>query len=200
MLAPMEILLASSNAHKLAEIRALFPCVDVRAPAEAGVSAEVEEDCETFLENAMKKARTLASRSGLPILADDSGICVDALGGRPGIRSARYGSEDGRPLSSEERNALLLGEMDAVEDRSCRFVCALVLLFPDGRLIAVQEAMEGSLLRAPRGRGGFGYDPVVFFPPLGKSVAELSEDEKNAHSHRGRAVARLRAALAALDG
>ncbi len=128
----------------------------------------------------------------MPSLADDSGLSVRALGGGPGVRSARYGSPDGiRKLDTAERNALLLAAMEREEDRACAFVCCLVLLLPEDRFFVVQETCPGILLRSPRGEGGFGYDPVVFLPELGKSVAELTAGEKNMVSHRGRAAGRL---------
>jgi XTP/dITP diphosphohydrolase len=198
MIRGMEILVASRNAHKLSEMRSLFPGRDLVSPEEAGIGAEAEEDGESFLDNALKKARALKAFYPGPVLADDSGLCVDALGGEPGIRSARYGSEGGAKLDSAARNGLLLSAMEGFGERSCRFVCSLVLLLSEHRFIAIEETMEGLLLREPRGRGGFGYDPVVFFPPLGKSVAELTEEEKNLHSHRGKAARRLMAAMDAL--
>lgn len=132
-----------------------------------------------------------------PVLADDSGLCVDALDGRPGVLSARYGSsQSGRLLESAERNALLLAEMAGFADRTCRFVCCLSLVLGPARLYVIQETCEGELLLEARGHGGFGYDPVVFLPALGKSVAELGMDEKNQVSHRGRAIQRMAVLLA----
>ena len=148
----------------------------------------------------MKKALTLHRLLGRPVLADDSGLSISAMGGAPGIYSARYGSEDGkRKLGAAERNAYLLKNMEAFDDRACAFVCCLVLVLSEERIFIVQETCSGELLRAPRGEGGFGYDPVVFLPSLGKSVAELSVEEKNRLSHRGRACARMAKILADLE-
>jgi XTP/dITP diphosphohydrolase len=197
----MEIIVATGNAHKLGELADLFPGHALKRPADLGLPGfDVEENGSTFLENALIKAQALRGLVGRPVLADDSGLAVRALGGAPGIRSARYGSEDGRrKIASEERNALLLGEMEGKADRACAFVCCLVFAFSDERFYIVQETLEGELLCAPRGQGGFGYDPVVFVPSLRKSVAELSAAEKNAVSHRGRAARRMAAIIADLE-
>jgi XTP/dITP diphosphohydrolase len=192
--------------------------VTVMIPAEAGIPFDPEETGATFLENALLKACALyrlltecgAEESGgnapvviaggnVPVvIADDSGLCVDALDGRPGIRSARYGAgcgaENGKKLEPFERNALLLRELGDRANRKARFVCAMVLLLSPGRFYAVQETLEGELIREPRGAGGFGYDPILYLPEKNLTVAELSEAEKNSMSHRGkaaRAIARL---------
>ncbi len=187
----MRILFASGNTHKRKEIAQLFPGREIFLPKELGIPFEVEEDGSSFLENAMKKA--LALRASWPgaILADDSGICVDALGGEPGIRSARFGAMDGVELGSRERNALLLERMRGKEERSCAFVCCMVLLLSERRFFVAQESFEGQLLEAPRGEGGFGYDPVVWISQENRSVAELSDEEKNRISHRGKAAKRI---------
>lgn len=194
---PMRMLFASGNVHKRKEIAQLFPGHDIVLPKDLGLPFVVEEDGDTFLANAMKKAVALQSAWPGAILADDSGICVDALGGAPGILSARYGSEDGVELSSRERNALLLSAMRGKSERGCAFVCCMVLLFSDRRFLVAQESLEGRLLESPRGEAGFGYDPLVWVEELNRSVAELSDWEKNAISHRGKAARRI---LAMLDG
>jgi len=205
----MELFVATNNAHKLVELGPALPGHVLKAPSEAGiVGFDVEEDGSSYLENAAKKALALYRLVGRPSLADDSGLSVRALGGAPGILSARYGARtagegEARPgslilLEAAERNDFLLGNMAAMEDRHCAFVCCLVLVLDEERIFAVQESCPGLLLREPRGRGGFGYDPVVFLPQLGKSVAELSLDEKNRLSHRGRACARMAVLLADL--
>lgn len=196
----MDLLIATGNAHKLAELSSLFPGHRLYAPADAGLPGfDVVEDGSTYFENSLKKALALHRATGRPALADDSGLAVRAMGGGPGVRSARYGQEPGGPLlQAPERNARLLREMEGVRDRACAFVCCLVLVLSEERIFSVQETLEGELLEAPRGVGGFGYDPVVFLPALGRSVAELSEAEKNALSHRGRAARRLAAVLADL--
>ena len=189
----MELLVATGNAHKLVELEPLFPGHLLKRPAELGYPAfDVEENGTTYSENALIKARALYALTGRPSLADDSGLAVHALGGAPGVLSARYGSEDGRrKLDSAERNALLLKNCEGFEDRRCAFVCALALILDEERIFIIQETCPGELLRAPRGEGGFGYDPIVFLPGLGKSVAELAQEEKNQVSHRGRAGRRM---------
>jgi len=206
----MEIFVATGNAHKLVELGPALPGHILRIPSEAGiVGFDVEEDGITFLENAVKKATALYRLVGKPALADDSGLSVRALGGAPGVLSARYGArEDTREgvpsgvfikLEAAERNDFLLANMASEEDRACAFVCCLVLVLSEERIFAVQETCPGVLLREPRGAGGFGYDPVVFLPELGKSVAELSVEEKNRLSHRGRACARMAGILKELE-
>jgi XTP/dITP diphosphohydrolase len=197
----MELIVATGNAHKLIELAELFPGHVLKTPADLGYpDFDVEEDGDTFLANAMKKAESLRSLVGRPVLADDSGLVVKALGGAPGVLSARYGSADGkRKLEADERNDFLLRNVEGAKDRSCAFVCCLVLALTDDRFFAVQESLEGELLEAPQGSGGFGYDPVVYVPSKGKSVAELSPAEKNAISHRGRAARRMAAILADLE-
>jgi XTP/dITP diphosphohydrolase len=194
----MELFVATGNANKLLELSPALPGHNLKTPVDAGLANfDVVEDGSTYLENAVKKARSLYSLLNRPSLADDSGLSVRALGGAPGVFSARYGSPDGgaTKLNAAERNAYLLKKMEAEPDRECAFVCCLVLVLDAERVFAVQEACPGELLRAPRGEGGFGYDPIVFLPALGKSVAELSVAEKNLLSHRGRACARMAAIL-----
>lgn len=196
----MIIVLASNNAHKAEEILPFLSGHTLRMPAELGLDFDFPEDGDTFIANSMGKALALHGLCGLPCLADDSGICVDALGGRPGVYSARYGSPDGTtPLDAVARNELLLREMSGRSDRSCRFVCCLSLVLSPYRAFTVQETCEGVLLEAPRGVGGFGYDPVVYLPELGRSVAELSPEEKNRVSHRGKALARMSRLLGGLS-
>jgi XTP/dITP diphosphohydrolase len=199
----MEIYVATANAHKLLELAPALPGHRLRSPAEAGhPDFEVEEDGAEFLDNALKKAMALFSLVDRPSLADDSGLVVRALGGEPGVRSARYGSADGgvTKLDAASRNAYLLARMEGESDRACAFVCCLVLVLSEDRFFVVQETCPGELLRTPRGSGGFGYDPVVYLPELGKTVAELSTEEKNRVSHRGRACARLVRILDDIEG
>lgn len=197
----MILYVATTNAHKLFELQPAFPGVELRRPADAGIDFDFPEDDPTFLGNSAGKALALWRLLEAPVLADDSGLCVDALGGRPGVLSARYGSRDGvTPLGAAERNELLLSEMKGVAERGCRFVCAMTLALSPYRVFAVQETCEGVLLTEPRGEGGFGYDPIVYLPGLGKSVAELSVEEKNRVSHRGRAAARMGELMRALRG
>jgi XTP/dITP diphosphohydrolase len=184
----MTLWLATGNPHKREELAAILPEHRLRIPAEGGIPFDPRETGESFLENALQKARALHRLTGEPAIADDSGLCVDALGGRPGIYSARYGAvPGGRNLEDRERNALLLRELGGEARRDARFVCAMVLLLSEDRFFAVQETLEGEILREERGAGGFGYDPLLFIPALGRSAAELSAAEKNLHSHRGKA-------------
>lgn len=193
----MEIVLASGNAGKLAELRELLAGTGhvLRAQSEFGI-ADAEETGLTFVENALLKARHAAAATGLPALADDSGLCVDALGGAPGLYSARYGGVHGDSARNIER---LLGELRDVPDaaRGARFHCALALLRDAGdpRPLICEGSWEGRILREPRGARGFGYDPVFLDPENGLSAAELDPAIKHAISHRGRALAALKLRL-----
>lgn len=198
----MDILVASFNLHKIGELAPLFPGHRLLSPANLGLGEiEIEEDGSDYFGNALIKAQALYALAAMPTLADDSGLSVAALGGAPGIHSSRYGAPDGRSkLSTGERNALLLAEMEGVADRACAFYCCLVFIYGRDRFIAVQETCPGILTREPLGDGGFGYDPLVFLPELGKTVAQLSFDEKNKISHRGRAARKMSAMLDAVAG
>jgi XTP/dITP diphosphohydrolase len=198
---------ATGNAHKQAELAGILSGHDIRIPADAGIAGfDPEETGNSFLENSLLKARALRrllARREIygPVIADDSGLCVDALGGWPGIYSARYagpGQVSGR-LGARDRNALLLAEMGNRPDRKARFVCAMVLLWDENRFYSVQETLEGELAASEgesRGQGGFGYDPILYIPGLGRRVAELPEEEKNRISHRGKAARALAKLLA----
>ena len=190
------LLIATNNPHKVTEFHRLLGGADVTlvTPAEAGVEVEVEETGETFEENARLKARAFCAASGLPSLADDSGIEVDALDGRPGVRSARYGGEG---LDDAARTRLLLAELAGVpeEGRACRYRVALVLARPDGSEEVAHGACEGRAAFAPAGTNGFGYDPIFYVPRFGKTMAELSPAEKDAISHRGQAARRMAALI-----
>jgi XTP/dITP diphosphohydrolase len=193
----VEIVLASGNAGKLAELRGLLAGSGhvLRAQSEFGI-VDADETGLSFVENALLKARHASAATGLPALADDSGLCVDALGGAPGLYSARYGGVHG----DDARNiARLLGELRDVVDeaRTARFHCALALLrsADDPRPLVAEGSWEGRILHAPRGAAGFGYDPVFLDPENGLSAAELDPAIKNAISHRGRALAALKARL-----
>jgi XTP/dITP diphosphohydrolase len=194
--------LASGTVHKKTELAAILDR-EVKIPADAGLDFEPEETGGSFLENALLKARELYrllgekgifSAEDAAVISDDSGLSVDALGGRPGIFSARYAGAGIAPnekkLSDRERNTLLLAELGDNPRRSARFVCAMALLFSADRFFLVQETLEGEIVISPefaKGSGGFGYDPILYIPPLGRTVAELSEEEKNSVSHRGKA-------------
>ena len=185
-----EIVLATGNKGKVKEFEGLLPGIAVRIIGLGDLESppEVVEDGETFLDNALKKARTIAKYSGKPALADDSGLAVDALGGRPGVYSARYSGDD----ATDEKNIdKLLGELGDAEHRSARFVCFLALVTPDGKETVVSGKCEGVILTEPRGSGGFGYDPVFYLPEYGKTMAEIPADLKNRISHRARAAEKL---------
>ena len=182
------LVFATTNAGKLAELQGLVgDRVQVLAAGDVPPVPEVDEDQPTFEGNARKKALTWAKATGLPALADDSGLCVDALGGRPGVQSARYGPDEA------SRNAKLLGELAGVPAgrRTARFECALCLALPSGECVEARGTCEGEIGFAPRGAHGFGYDPVFEVPGTGRTLAEHTRDEKAAFSHRGRAFRAL---------
>ena len=186
----MRFVLASSNQNKIKELRAILSKVmadaEVITLAEAGITDDIVEDGSTFAENALIKARVAASTGSIGI-ADDSGLTVDALGGEPGIYSARYAGDHGNDKANNEK---LLKNLEGVKNRSAAFVCSIACVFPDGREDIVAEGrVEGEILEAPKGVGGFGYDPLFWEPTLGKTLAEASAEEKNSISHRARSLA-----------
>ena len=183
----MHIYLASGNRHKQEEFAAILEEHRISLPADAGIRFDPEETGSTFLENALLKARVLYEQVQCPVIADDSGLCIDALGGKPGIYSARYGMKDGVLLDAAERNQLVLHQMEGIEHRSCRFVCCIAVMLDAHRFFTVQETCEGVITTSERGDHGFGYDPIVYLPAIGKTVAELTAQEKNELSHRGKA-------------
>ena len=186
----MKVVLASKNAHKLKEISKITEKFDMELVLESqvGVDIDVEETGSTFEENSFIKAEAVMKATGLPALADDSGIAVDALNGEPGIYSARYGFDPS--LDDWGRLELLLKNTEQVPDgsRQAQFVCVITLVTPEGQVIQARGEAHGELLRQPAGEGGFGYDPIFYYPPLGKSFAELSPEEKNQVSHRAQAL------------
>lgn len=184
----MKIVLASDNENKLREFRELLAGsgVEILSKTEAGCLLEVEETGATFAENARQKAVAVMRAAAMPALADDSGLCVDALGGAPGVYSARYTGRHGD--SDQDRYRLLLKNMEGETDRRARFVCALCCAFPDGTFLEAQGECPGRLLEAPQGENGFGYDPVFLPDGCSESMGALSAEEKNAISHRGRAL------------
>lgn len=186
----MKVVLASKNPHKLVEISKITRQFDMELvlQSELGVDIDVEETGTTFEENSYLKARAVMEATGLPALADDSGIAVDALNGEPGIYSARYGFDES--LDDWGRLQLLLKNTANVPDgqRQAQFVCVITLVTPDGKVIQARGEVHGELLRAPAGNGGFGYDPIFYYPPFGKSLAEVSAEEKNQVSHRANAL------------
>lgn len=186
----MKVVLASKNPHKLVEISKITEKFDIELVMESdlGVDIDVEETGTTFEENSFLKANAVMQATGLPALADDSGIAVDALNGEPGVYSARYGFDD--TLNDWGRLRLLLKNTEHVPDgqRQAQFVCVITLVTPQGQVIQARGEVHGELLRAPAGEGGFGYDPIFYYPPYGKSLAEVSAEEKNQVSHRANAL------------
>lgn len=191
----MKLIIASSNAHKLVEIRDILGghFEEIVSLREAGIDHETVEDGQSFLENARKKAREITELTGCCALADDSGICVDALDGAPGIFSARF---CGRHGDDEANNRLLLEKLEGETHRGAHYTCAIVLTRPDGTCVEAEGRFYGEVTRVPAGKNGFGYDPLFYLPQYGCTAAQLTPAEKNAVSHR--AIA-LRGILAQLE-
>ena len=186
----MKVVLASKNKHKLVEIRQITDKFgfELILQSELGVDIDVEETGATFEENSFLKANAVMQATGLPALADDSGICVDALGGEPGIYSARYGFDES--LDDWGRLELLLKNTENVPDgqRQAQFVAVITMVSPNGEVIQARGEIHGELLRQAKGRNGFGYDPIFYYPPLGMTTAEMPPEEKNKVSHRANAL------------
>lgn len=184
----MKVILASKNPHKLTELSAILSQhgFEIALESEYGLDIDVDETGTTFEENSLLKAEAVMKASGLPVLADDSGLMVDALNGAPGVYSARYGHKS----SDGERTAFLLENMKDVPDgrRTAKFVCVITCLWPDGRKIVARGECPGVITREVHGENGFGYDPVFYLPELGMTYAELPSEQKNAISHRARAL------------
>ena len=192
------IVLASRNRGKVRELEALLrqslgEGIEMRSLDDVGLYDEIEETGATFAENARIKAEA-AAKSGYIGLGDDSGLVVTALDMAPGVFSARYAGEHG---NDAKNNALLLKNLTGKSDRSAAFLCALCCVLPDGRVIEVTGRVSGEILPAPRGENGFGYDPLFYYPPFGKTMAEMTAEEKNSISHRGDAVRQFAALFAA---
>ena len=192
----MKLVLASKNEKKLKEMNDILSAlgVEVCSQADAGVDVDVEETGTTFEENSLLKAKAVMGASGLPAVADDSGLCVDALNGGPGVYSARYGGEG---LDDRMRYKLLLANMPKGAARTAKFVSVITCCFPNGDTLTARGECPGTIAFAPMGEGGFGYDPVFFQPKLKKTFAQLSAGEKNAISHRGKALEAFQAELEA---
>ena len=186
----MRVVLASKNKHKLVEISKITEKfgIELILQSELGVDTDVEETGTTFEENSYLKAEAVMKATGLPALADDSGIAVDALNGAPGIYSARYGFDES--LDDWGRLELLLKNTENVPDgqRQAQFVCVITMVTPEGQVIQARGEIHGELTREARGENGFGYDPIFYYPPLGKTTAEMSSEEKNQVSHRANAL------------
>ena len=198
----MKIVLASRNKKKKAELQTLLSnfveSIEILSLDDVGIYGEIEEDGATFEENALIKARA-AAESGYIGVGDDSGLMVDALGGAPGVYSARYAGDHG---NDEANNDLLLKNLEGKDDRSARFVCCIACVFPEKygfEPIVVKGFAEGQILRERQGSGGFGYDPLFYFPQFGKTLAEVTPEEKNSVSHRGNAIAAFAEKLKELD-
>lgn len=189
-----EIILASNNKDKVKEVKQILCDYDIVSLKDAGIDVDVEENGTTFEENALIKARAIAKITGKMTMADDSGLEIDYLDKAPGVYSARFMGHD---TSYDIKNKALIEKLEGVEgqDRSCRFVCAIAVVFPDGRELVKRGTMEGLLAKEISGENGFGYDPIVFLPEYGKTSASLSPEEKNRISHRGKALALIKEEL-----
>ena len=183
----MKFVLATNNAKKLTEMAAILGSlgVEVVSPKDLGIHIEVEETGTTFAENAMLKAKAICEAAKLRAIADDSGLCVDALNGGPGVYSARYGGEG---LDDKGRYMLLLNSMRGQTTRAAHFACAIACVFPDGDTLTAEGKCHGTIAFAPMGEGGFGYDPVFFVPEYRKTFGQLTAEEKAEISHRGKAL------------
>lgn len=198
----MTLILASGNPYKREELSALFQGHTILLPQDLGVVYQSKETGFTFFENSLEKARTLyqqlvqAGQSSHPVIADDSGLCIPALKGEPGVHSARFGEKElGRKPTYAEQHQLLLERMRSITDRKAFFICCMVLLIHPHRWFVAQEILEGEIAPEPRGTGGFGYDPLLYLPWKGRTVAELSLEEKNSLSHRGAAARAVKTIL-----
>ena len=189
----MKLIIASNNAHKVGEIKQILGSrfEEILSLREASVSHETVEDGDSFMANSLKKAREIAEITGCAALADDSGLCVDALGGAPGIYSARYAGVDSAELRDRANCDLLLENLSGASDRSAHFTCAIALVYPDGREVTAEGYIHGEIIDEFRGDNGFGYDPLFLPKGYSRTVAELSESEKNSISHRANALAEL---------
>ena len=190
----MKMVLASKNPHKLTEMTAILSQLGVEVVLESDVGADVdvEETGETFEENSLLKARAVMEATGLPAIADDSGLCVTALGGGPGVYSARYGGEG---LDDKGRYELVLQGLSGQLDRSAKFVSVITACFPNGDVLTARGECPGLITYAPRGSGTFGYDPIFLVPEKKKTFAQMEGEEKNAISHRGRALQKFKVEL-----
>ncbi len=193
----MKLIIASNNAHKIYEIKKILSGKfdEILSLRDAGIDHETVEDGETFMENAMKKAREIAEISGECALADDSGITAHALGGEPGIFSARYAGIHGMHASDEENNKLLLKNLSDKEDKTAHYTSAIALVYPSGKEVTAEGYMYGKIIDTPRGERGFGYDPIFVMDGEKRTVAEMTDEEKNSVSHRANALKALLAKL-----
>lgn len=183
----MRFVLATHNPGKLREMGEILKDfgIEVVSPRDLGITVDVEETGTTFAGNAMLKAKAICKEANLPAIADDSGLCVDALNGAPGVYSARYGGEG---MDDKGRYMLLLSSLRGAPTRAAHFACAVACAFPNGDTLTAEGRCDGSIAYAPLGEGGFGYDPVFLLPGTGKTFGQLTQEEKSAVSHRGRAL------------
>ena len=187
-----KVIIATANKEKLKEMREILSPLGIEAVsmADAGYDLEIEENGSTFEENAYIKAKAVCDASGEIAIADDSGIIIDALDGMPGVYSARFLGHDTPYEIKNQKIIEMLKEVKG-KDRSARYVCSIACVFPDGRVIRAEDTFEGEIAHVPAGENGFGYDPIFYLPELGKTAAQLSPEEKNAISHRGKALRKL---------
>lgn len=185
----MEFVAATNNAHKLVELRAIFEASghSLASLSDSGFSGEIIEDGDTFAANALIKARTVCRATGMPAIADDSGLCVDSLGGEPGVYSARYGAPE--CVTDADRRQLLLRNMESITERGAHFACAIACVFPNGDELLSEGKCFGEITRDERGDGGFGYDCIFMLRGRGLTLSEISAEEKNEVSHRAAAMA-----------
>ena len=190
----LKIVIATNNSHKISEFRSCFLQKGIEFELvtikEAGFAGEIIEDADSFEGNAYIKAKTLCDHTGMIAIADDSGLVVDALGGAPGVYSARYAGEGATDMQNIEKLLHELKDVPAGE-KTARFVCTICVCRPDGERLFVSGSSEGIIIDELRGDGRFGYDPVFLYPPMNKTFAEMSSEEKNSVSHRGRAIESL---------
>lgn len=187
----MKLLIASNNQHKIQEIRAILQGKfdEILSLSDLNINCDPDETGSTFQENAMIKAKAISALTDLPVLADDTGLCVDALGGKPGVHTARYATtNDGFGHDNAANRKKLLYELQGETNRSAHFECAVVLMFPDGKVVTANGKVYGHITTQECGTGGFGYDSVFFCDELNKTFAQASAEEKNSISHRGRAL------------
>ncbi len=203
----MILYLATGNRHKQKEMQEILPDYEIKIPADDGIDFNPEETGSTFYENSLIKAKTLWQIVKMPVIADDSGLCVDALDGEPGIFTSRYagpafphGRPDGKKISQDEQNRFLIEQLNeklaktGLKNRKCHYTCAMVLYVRQDQLYVAQDIFEGELIddiSKQAGSGGFGYDPIVYLPEYKKTVAEISAEEKHKISHRGKAVRKI---------
>lgn len=180
-----DLILATNNAHKVHEFKKIFTNVNILSLKDINLKVDIDENASTFLGNSLIKCQTIHSITGKPVIADDSGLAVDQLNGQPGVYSARYGKPE---FDDKQRYEFLLSNMDFTKPTGASFVCALTLVVNTNRIFTVQEEVRGSIIQTPRGSNGFGYDPIFYIEEFKKTYAELTDEEKNRISHRGKAA------------